>query len=157
MENMDEGLTIPKQVLINWQKSAQIVNSRSKNWGFQWKKAALGVLSPWKVRFTDDSLSLPPSLTGGFFMISFKLYINLSRSMADRLLRLTNCNKGAIYLVCMLEIVQEFSWELAMKPHVDLKVKKSCNDFFKSRILPTNKQMNSCFFAVKSSYSRVPN
>ena len=51
------------------------------------------------MNFTDDSLSLLPSLTGGFFMISFKLYINLSRSMADRLLRLTNCNKGAIYVV----------------------------------------------------------
>ena len=65
----------------------------------------LAVIIPsWKVRFTDDSLSLVPSLPGGFFMISFKLYINLSRSMADRLLRLTNCNKGTIYVVCIRDV-----------------------------------------------------
>ena len=55
MENMDKGLTVPKWVLINQPKIPPNAPKfifpnclpKPKNFVFWWKKASLGVCSPW--------------------------------------------------------------------------------------------------------------
>ena len=70
MENIDNGLTVPKRVLINQPKipqmpqnlSAQIVCPSPKFWDLDEKKASLGVRSPW-------NKSIIPTLTFVSFII----------------------------------------------------------------------------------------
>ena len=55
MENMDKGLTVTKWVLIVQQKIHQKSSPKPKSSGFQWKKASLGVRSPWQNCFRQLS------------------------------------------------------------------------------------------------------
>ena len=55
MEDMDKGLSVPKWVRIVWPKIPQMPQNliapiclpKPKSFGFQWKKASLGVRSPY--------------------------------------------------------------------------------------------------------------
>ena len=63
LEKMDKGFTVPKWVLMNWPKISQIPQSLSvqivwtSSFGFQWKKASLGIRIPWYKTPNPESMT----------------------------------------------------------------------------------------------------